>query len=118
MALGFFLLKIYKNKKENSSAIATPGRTIILNNEERNENISNPENNELPTLYYNKSLPVPKEMVNSNQGQESMQDYEDKSTNPEVIQNLRQGYESHNISNDGQSNSFGINKEIVDHIKQ
>ncbi|CAB4436939.1 unnamed protein product [Rhizophagus irregularis] len=52
----FFLVKFYKNKKENSRAIATPG----VNNE-NNDNISNPgiTNNDL----YNKLLPTPTEIV-------------------------------------------------------
>src|SRR4051794_28352010 len=126
MTLSFFLLKIYKKKKENSREIATPEHTIILNSEERNENISSPENNELLTFsYLNKLLLVLKGMVNSNQRQEFISDYKNKLANSEVIQSLRQGLIKdmrqeigHNLSNDGQSNSFGINKEIVDHIRQ
>ncbi|CAB4436942.1 unnamed protein product [Rhizophagus irregularis] len=102
VGLCYFLLRMYKDKKENSKAIATPG----LNNNE----------NEL----YNE--PIPTELIISNHGQEfilSSPNYNNNQqgitrelgnnlTNNEIIQNIRQG----NLS------SFNIDEVIIDQMKQ
>ncbi|CAB4436943.1 unnamed protein product [Rhizophagus irregularis] len=112
VGLCYFLVRMYKDKKENSKAIATPG----LNN---NENIiSNPgiTNNGL----YNE--PIPTELIISNHGQEFVsnspnynnnqrvitRELGNNSTNNEIIQNIRQGKLS----------SFNIDEVIIDQIKQ
>ncbi|CAB4479377.1 hypothetical protein RhiirA1_460459 [Rhizophagus irregularis] len=113
VGLYYFLVRMYKDKKENSKAIATPG----LNN---NENIiSNPgiTNN---GLYNNE--PIPTELIISNYGQEFVsnspnynnnqrgitRELGNNSTNNEIIQNIRQGKLS----------SFNIDEVIIDQIKQ
>ncbi|RGB30099.1 hypothetical protein C1646_765768 [Rhizophagus diaphanus] len=102
VGLCYFLLRIYKDKKENSKAIATPG----LNNNE----------NEL----YNE--PTPTELIISNHGQEFIpnspnynnnqqgitRELGNNSTNNEIIHNIGQG----NLS------SFNIDKDIIDQMKQ
>ncbi|RGB30100.1 hypothetical protein C1646_671956 [Rhizophagus diaphanus] len=112
VGLCYFLVRMYKDKKENSKAIATPG----LNN---NKNIiSNPgiTNNGL----YNE--PIPTELIISNHGQEFVsnssnynnnqrgitRELGNNSTNNEIIQNIRQG----NLS------SFNIDEVIIDQMKQ
>uniref|UniRef100_U9TYB9 Uncharacterized protein n=1 Tax=Rhizophagus irregularis (strain DAOM 181602 / DAOM 197198 / MUCL 43194) TaxID=747089 RepID=U9TYB9_RHIID len=111
--IGGTVMRMYKDKKENSKAIATPG----LNN---NENIiSNPgiTNN---GLYNNE--PIPTELIISNYGQEFVsnspnynnnqrgitRELGNNSTNNEIIQNIRQGKLS----------SFNIDEVIIDQIKQ
>ncbi|GBC15607.1 uncharacterized protein OCT59_027820 [Rhizophagus irregularis] len=102
VGLCYFLLRMYKDKKENSKAIATPG----LNN---NEN----------ELY---DEPIPTELIISNHGQEFIpnspnynnnqqgitRELGNNLTNNEIIQNIRQG----NLS------SFNIDEDIIDQMKQ
>ncbi|CAB4479369.1 unnamed protein product [Rhizophagus irregularis] len=115
---------MYKNKKENSKAIATPG----LNNNENNNNNSNPGimNDD---LYHNKMLPTPIELVIPNQGQELAPNYNNQqgatrelgnnSVDNETVQNIRQEM-VHNISQDPARNlsSFNIDEDIINQMKQ
>ncbi|PKK74257.1 hypothetical protein RhiirC2_774981 [Rhizophagus irregularis] len=114
VGLCYFLVRMYKNKQENSKAITTHG----LNNVKSKKNISNPGimNDEL----YNE--PIPTELIISNHGQEFIpnspnynnnqqgitRELGNNLTNNEIIQNIRQG----NLS------SFNIDEDIIDQMKQ
>ncbi|PKK71255.1 hypothetical protein RhiirC2_828476 [Rhizophagus irregularis] len=102
VGLCYFLLRMYKDKKENSKAIATPG----LNNNE----------NEL----YNE--PIPTELIISNHGQEfipnspnynnqqgTTHELGNNSTDNEIIQKIRQ---------ENLSSKFNIDENIIDQMKQ
>jgi len=133
VGLGFLLFKVYKNKKERSKAIATPGSIII---EERNE--PGITNNGIVS-YEDKLLPPnPKEKVISNPGQEFTIDSDNQketaqnnSIGSDVIQNLRQelikdirkemaeksiGQDS--LNNNTNMSLTNIDKDIIDQMKQ
>jgi hypothetical protein len=104
---------MYKNKKENSKAIATPE---LNNNEKRN--ISNPEITK--SELYNE--PTLTELVISNQGQKFIpnSNYNNQRTthnsivNNEIIQNIKQEM-AHSIAQDPSRNlsSFNIHEDII-----
>jgi hypothetical protein len=113
VGLCYFLVRMYKNKQENSKAIATHG----LNNVKSKKNISNPGimNDEL----YNE--PIPTELIISNHGQEfipnspnynnqqgTTRELGNNSTDNEIIQKIR----LENLS------SFKIDENIIDQMKQ
>jgi hypothetical protein len=119
VGLCFFLVRVYKNKKENSEAIVTPGMNI----DENGNNINNTSNYEITN---NEIVPNPTVVVISNQGQEinssnhnNQQGIVHELRNNEIIQNIRQEM-TQSVGRDPSRKllSFNIDENIIDQMKQ
>ncbi|CAB4436941.1 unnamed protein product [Rhizophagus irregularis] len=123
VGLCFFLVRIYKNIKENSEAIATPG---LSSHENKNINNTGITNNDIYNFKLLPILPTPTEIIISNQEQET--NSSDHNNQQETLRNNSIENESFQITRQEITQSVGrdpsrnlsfiIDKNIIDQMKQ
>ncbi|RGB30098.1 hypothetical protein C1646_765767 [Rhizophagus diaphanus] len=126
IGLCFFLVRIYKNIKENSEAIATPG---LSNHENKNINNTGITNNDIYNFKLLPILPTPIEIIISNQEQET--NSSDHNNQQETLRNNpieKIENESFQITRQEMTQSVGrdpsrklsfiIDKNIIEQMKQ
>ena len=105
------MVRKYKIKKENSRAIATPGHSL-MNNEENNKSLSNnpievviPNQEQGFTSSYNNQQGTTRKLGNN-------------SIENAIIQNIRQEMTQNSSNNGTNLSSYNIDENIIDQMKQ